>query len=246
MNELEQYLSILKEEYKSLREESKQASINMFSALSWGAAILGILISVGFSQWNKQHAVVLLIFFIVIPIISAIDMFLWLGEALRFKRVGDYICLIEQKVGMILDEFKQQYPIKEKWAYLQRQIEKSIGISQSSLDLSDPLAWEQWLRDMRGKAFTEGHLFWIYIIRLAFFPLIMLTSFLTGTYYVITNQELTPTWLMLLGKFIPKTKDNVLILMFSSILIIFISLIIAYVSLRKLNIRSKPFIRNKS
>ncbi len=47
-------------------------------------------------------------------------MFLWLGEAMRFKRVGDYICLIEQKVGMILDNFKQQYSIKEKFSNLNK------------------------------------------------------------------------------------------------------------------------------
>jgi len=43
------YLSILAEEYKSLRDESKQASINMFAALRWGAAVLGVVIAAGFT-----------------------------------------------------------------------------------------------------------------------------------------------------------------------------------------------------
>lgn len=35
MDDVKQYLSLLAEEYKSLRDESKQASINMFAALRW-------------------------------------------------------------------------------------------------------------------------------------------------------------------------------------------------------------------
>lgn len=246
MDDAKQYLSILAEEYKSLRDESKQASINMFAALRWGAAVLGVVIAAGFTQWNKQHAVVLLTFYIVIPFLSAMTMFLWLGEAARFKRVGDYICLIEQKAGMILDVFKQQYGVKEKWVGLQKQIEEKIAISHSSLDLSDPLAWEQWLKDMKGKGATEGHLAWIYKIRLAFFPLLMFFSFLTGTYYLLTHPRFVPSWLAPFGSFIPEAKNNALILLLLSILIIFTTTLMAFVIGRRLDVKTEPIIRNQS
>lgn len=249
MDNVKQYLSILAEEYKSLRDEVKQASINMFAALRWGAAVLGVVIAAGFTQWNKQHAVVLLIFYIVIPLLSAMAMFLWLGEAARFKRVGDYICFIEQKAGMIIDVFKQQYAVKEKWLPLQKQIEENIAISHSSLDLSDPLAWEQWLKDMKGKGgtgSTEGHLAWIYKIRLAFFPLLMLFSFLTGTYYVLTHPRFVPSWLAPFGSFIPEAKTNAVILLLLSIIIIFITTLMAFVIGRRLDVKTKPIIRNQS
>jgi hypothetical protein len=98
---------------------------------------------------------------------------------------------------------------------------------------------------MRGKTFTEGHLVWIYKIRLAFFPLLMLFSFLTGTYYVITHPKLTPTWLAPLEKFISETKVNVVILMLLSILIIFASVVMAYITGRRLEIKTKSFVRDK-
>lgn len=246
MNDGKEYLSILAEEYKSLRDESKQASINMFAALRWGAAVLGVVIAAGFTQWNKQHAVVLLIFYVVIPLLSAMAMFLWLGEAARFKRVGDYICLIEQKAGMILDIFKQQYAVKERWGPLQKQIEEKIAISHSSLDLSDALAWEQWLKDMKGKGTTEGHLAWIYKIRLAFFPLMMLFSFLTGTYYVLTHPRFVPSWLAPLGNFIPEAKTRAVILLILSIIIISITSLMAIVIGRRLDVKTEPIIRNQS
>jgi len=245
MDDIKLYLSMLAEEYKSLREESKQASINMFAALRWGAAVIGVVIAAGFTQWNKQHAVVFLIFYIVIPILSAMTMFLWIGEAIRFKRVGDYICLIEQKVGMIFDEFKCKYAIKKKWVVLQEQIENNIAISHSSLDLSDPLAWEQWLKDMKGGGITEGHLAWVYKIRLAFFPLLMFFSFSTGTYYCLTHPRFIPKWLTPVVSFVTKTKNNVGILILLSLLIILTATLIIIVIGRKLDVKTNPIVRNK-
>jgi len=154
--------------------------------------------------------------------------------------------LIEQKAGMILDVFKQQYFPKEKWAHLQEQIEDKIAISHSSLDLSDPLAWEQWLKDRKGKGATEGHLAWIYKIRLAFFPLLMLFSFLTGTYYLLTHPRFVPSWLAPFGSFIPDTKTNALILLLLSIIIIFATTLMAFVIGRRLDVKTEPIIRNQS
>ena len=245
MEDLMIYLSILTEEYRSLRDESKQASINMFTALRWGAAVLGIVITAGFTQWNKQHAVVLLTFFILVPILGAVAMFLWLGEAARFKRVGDYICLIEQKAGMVLDEVKQKYGIKERWEKFKEPLENSISISHSALDMSDPLAWEQWLRDMKGKSVTEGHQIWIYKIRLSFFILLMAFSFLIGTYYVLTHPRFTPYVLIWLERCIPEVKIKVVILILVSIVIILTTGIIAFRIGRKLDVKTKSFTREQ-
>jgi len=246
MDDVGQYLSMLAEEYKSLRDESKQASINMFAALRWGAAVLGVVIVAGFAQWNKQHDVVLLIFYVVVPILSGMSMFLWLGEAARFKRVGDYICLIEQKAGMILDEFKSQYGIKGKWGKLQVEIEKNLSIQHSVLDMSDPLSWEQWLRDMKGKSITEGHLSLIYLIRLAFFPLTMFFSLFTATYYVLTHPKFIPPLLFPLERFIPETKTGVLILIVAWLVIFTFFMLIAGIIAWRLNVKTKPTIRTLS
>jgi len=247
MEDIKEYLSIVAEEYKSLRDEIKQASINMFSSLNWGAAILGLVIAAGFTQWNKQHAVVLLIFFIFTPLFSAMTMFLWLGEAVRFKRAGDYICLIEQKAGMVLDDVKQKYSIKENWDQLKRHIEESIRIPSTSndLDLSDPLAWEQWLKDMKGKGPTVGHLAMIYKIRLGFFILLMSFSFITGNYYVFTHPKFIPSWLLWVAKAIPEPRNGILILISSSGIIILAAILVAIGIGRNLDVHTKPFSRRK-
>lgn len=244
---IKEYLLMVTEEYKSLRDENKQASINMFSALNWGAAILGLIIAAGFTQWNKQHAVVLLIFFIFSPTLSAMTMFLWLGDAVRFKRAGDYICLIEQKVGMVLDEVKKKYSLKENWDQLKQHIEDSIKIPSTSydLDLSDPLAWEQWLKDMKGKGPTVGHLAMIYKIRLGFFVLLMIFSFLTGIYYVFIHPKFIPSWLLWIAKAVPKQSNGILILIFSSLIIILTAILIAFIIGRNLDVNTKPFSRDK-
>ena len=244
-----EYLLLLAEEYKSLRDESKQVSINMFAALRWGAAVVGVVIAAGFTQWNEEPAVVLLIFYVVVPVLSVMSMFLWIGEAVRFKRVGDYICFIEQKAGMILDEFKSRTGIREKWEKVQREMEENLLINHTVLDMSDPLVWEQWLRDMKGKkgkSATEGHVSWIYRIRLSFFPLAMVFSFLTATYYVFAHPTLVPPLLQPLERFMPDTRTGVLLLMVVWFVIFISTMEFMRRVARKLDINTNSIIRARS
>ncbi len=242
MEDPRNYLLVLIEEYKSLRDESKQISINMFTALQWGAALLGVIIAAAFTQWGKQDAVVLLTFYIIVPMLSAMAMFLWLGEAERFKRVGDYICLVEQKAGMILDEFKQRNNIETTWSQeIIIELEDSIKLSHSSLDLSDPLAWEQWLKNMKGK---EGHRPWIYKIRLLSFLVLMCISFIIAVYYTIIHPNFLPvTWQQTIKQWTPKADVKIMILFITSLVMIAATFIIAIIFGGKLNVTTKAFRR---
>jgi len=176
------YLRNAIEEYKTLRDESKQASINMYSALQWGSAIVGVLFSAGFTQWKTHDAVVLAVFCIIVPTACAMSMFLWLGEAMRFKRVGDYICLIEAKVSQLC-----RYPDPDDWVRSQRVLEGRLGLPESALDLAQPLVWERWLRDTRGRGGTAGHLELVYIIRLGLFPALAGLALAIGTLYSLVR-----------------------------------------------------------
>lgn len=246
MKNAEQYLSLLIEEYKSLRDESIKTSENMFAALRWGAAVLGVVIAAGFTQWNKQHAVVLLIFYIIVPLLSGMSMFLWLGEAVRFKRVGDYICFIEQKAGMIIDDFKSQTNINEKWKMLQQEIEKNLLMHHSTLDMSDPLVWEQWLREMKGKSITEGHLTLIYLIRFSFFPILMILSLLFATYYTLSHPKYIPPLFSPLKNCVPEPKNGIYILISSGLIIIIFSMLIAGIIIWRVKKKTKSTIRTLS
>ncbi len=243
MEEQKNYLSILAEEYKSLREESRQASINMFTSLQWGAAIIGVIIAASFTQWNKEHAVVLITFLFIVPLLCAIAMFLWLGEAARFKRVGDYICLIEQKVGIVLQDFKDKMELKQKWEFYRNKIEDNLSMSRDNMDFADPLTWEQWLKNMKGKKATEGHMKIIYAFRMALFILIMFTSFIIGVYYVFTHPKFIPAWATDLSISLPSVKINITILLIVSIALITISSGLAFKLAKRLDVKTKPIFR---
>ena len=238
MEDLQNYLQILAEEYKSLREESRQISINMFTSFQWGAAILGILIAAGFTQWNKVHVVVILTFLVIVPFITAITMFMWLGEAARFKRVGDYICMIEQKVGIVLGDFKEKINLKEKWDFYKNDIEKSLKLSESTIDLSDPLAWEGWLKDLKDRG---GHISKIYLIRFLLFPILMGISFLIGAYYVFTHPKFIPSWAKFLS--IPEVKISITTILIISFLFIVITITLALFFAKNLNVKTNPLVR---
>ena len=57
-SELQPFLDLVKEEYRTLRDESKQATINMLAAIQVGASVIGALMYAGFSQWNTSPSVV--------------------------------------------------------------------------------------------------------------------------------------------------------------------------------------------
>ncbi len=245
MDDPKNYLFALVEEYKSLRDESKQASINMFAAFQWGAAVLGVIIAAAFTQWGKQDAVVLLTFYLIVPILSAMTLFLWLGEATRFRRVGDYICLLEQKAGIILNDFKQHNNVENIWSANVTKIEDSLKMPHSELDLSDPLVWEQWLRDMKDKSPTTGHIEWIYKIRFGFFILLMVVSFMIATYYA----SIHPRFLLIpvrkaVKDLMPDTNTKLIILLVMSLIFILVVFVIAYRFAKKLTSDTETFRRN--
>jgi hypothetical protein len=156
----------------------------MFAALQWGAAVQGVVVVVAFTQWNKQPGVVLFAFYLLVPALCAMTMLLWLGEAARMKRAGDYIAILEQKVGLLLDQFRRESREFEfEWAQVQARIEKNLNLSLTEVDLGDPLAWEQWLKEMAGRNASEGHLKLLYQLRIAFFPFLMVSSLSIGMYY---------------------------------------------------------------
>ncbi len=200
---IENFIATALEEYKTLRDESKQCSINMFSAFSIGLGVIGIAAISGFSLWGVPEGqfVSLIVFYAFIPIVIGSSVFLWLGEAARFKRVGDYICFIEIKLSLIFKELCKDNNFGEKWEFFQKRIEHNLKLPSTKLYLGYPLVWEQWLRDTRliptKRRFQAiGHLGWVYKSRLCSFMAIFALSWivaliLTFKYY---KWEFPPTF----------------------------------------------------
>lgn len=190
-DETKAYLTAMLEEYKTLRDESKQASINMFAALQLGAGFVAVALAAAFTQWGKSAAIAVVVFMVLVPLLAAFSMFIWLGEAIRFRRVGDYLSFLEQKIGLLFETSGAVSPtMAEQLAVLQKEAESKLGFVPSPILMSDPLAWEQWLRNTRASGWkalvveTSGHQQLVYLTRLAFFPFIMLLSYGVGVYYV--------------------------------------------------------------
>lgn len=255
MEEAKLYLSLLIEEYKTVYNESLQAVRNIFTTLQIGTAILGVVIAAGLTQWNKEHGVVLLTFYIVIPLIDAMIISLWLGAVARIKKAADYQIMIEQKVGMILDQFKLTNEIRKKWPARQKKIEEKLKIlPHSQVDLSDPFAWQQLLKEewfmKNGEKYSGWWLVWLgYRFYALFFPIVMVFSFLTATYYVRTHPEYLkclPCWLSWLINLMPVTDwKKVTGLVVLSIIIIIVTIMSAgMIWKKKLNVKIEPIHRS--
>lgn len=193
--DLSDFVSVILEEYKTLRAESIQCSINMFSAFSIGLGIVGAMAAGGFIVWSQAHLITLLVLYIFIPVVVASCTFLWLGEAARFKRVGDYICLIEMKLSLI---FRETYDhigdYKQLWPSLQKQIEQNLRLPHVDADLSSPLGWEQWLKNVRSsrpkeRIRTAGHLGWVYAARLVGFMAIFVSSWIIAILLTLEYEK---------------------------------------------------------
>jgi len=202
---LKNYIDVTLEEYKALRNESRQCSANIFTALYIGFGAIGILCAVGFPLLNGEKTVDsgLIIFGLFIPVIALGISFLILAEATRFKRVGDYICFIEIKLSSLFKEITEKN-IKN-WTSCQKIIENKLLYPHVSIDLSEPLIWERWLRECPKKKFTlAGHLNWVYVLRIGLLAIISFLSFGTAVYYmkITSESKLSLDWIIFITIFL--------------------------------------------
>jgi len=187
---LKNYIEVTLEEYKALRNESMQCNTNIFTALNIGFAAIGVLCMVGFPLINGEKTLDsgLFVFGLFIPIMALGITFLILTEATRFKRVGDYICFLEIKLSLLLKEITEKN-IKN-WTSCQIIIENKLLFPHVSLNLSEPLIWERWLRECPKKIFTlVGHLDWIYKLRIGLLGIISFLSLGIAIYYIRNASE---------------------------------------------------------
>ena len=95
---MENWITIVLEEYKTLRAESLTAMKNQQSILSFGTAAFGIMIAGGFNSWDKSFFPGIM-FLVFCPIICHIVLVIWMGELTRMMRAGFYLTLIEKRIN---------------------------------------------------------------------------------------------------------------------------------------------------
>lgn len=196
-NDEKLYLSTILEEYKSLRDESKQININMFLSFQIGTLFIGVTLSAAFNQWEKL-AVSGVILIVILPLASLMFMHIWLGEAVRLKRVGDYLAFVEQKIGILFSvNCGISKLIYEEIHIIQKESERIFKFTQVPIGLINPLCWENWLRSSRpqggyalAKIFNvSGHQTFLNLVRLSFFPAVAIVSIYIGFYRVSNHPE---------------------------------------------------------
>lgn len=230
MEPLDRYMGVVIEEYRTLRDESKQATINMWTAMQWTSVIFAALFGVGLNQWSADGPTAILVFGLLVPCFSFITMVFWLGEAVRLKRLGDYVYLLEHKIYLLLDE-EGGIPVSmiEAWPPLQRAAEYRLRMTSELGDteivsLAAPLAWETWLRERRIRGGIHAHQGILFAFRLGFFLMISVGSLV-----------LAAIWWEKRGATLEPLLHNLVLFMGPIVLIV--TLLTAYISGSALNAR---------
>lgn len=205
MKDEDKYFLACLEEYKTLREESKQASINMISSMSIGIGIAVVATVAGISfLTDKNNSLTpqnlifpLSLFGLIVPFLLFLITAFWLGELARFKRAGNYICFIETKISMLLNQFYKNN-LEKSWKISQKYIEDRLKVDYSISELGRPLQWEIWLRSFEKEKVlsTSGHMKWIYRLRagllfFAFYGTIFYGFWLIGHFLTIGLLQLS-------------------------------------------------------
>jgi hypothetical protein len=146
-----------------------------------------------------------------LPLFSITSFYAWISEAIRMKRAGDYICFIEERVAALIKLDPEPEELTEGiWLPHQKKIEEGFGMVHCGFSLTAPLNWERWLRKSKPPllAFwtTSGHQVLGYGIRLAFFPLVTIMSWVVGFHYWCFHKPrptiaTLPSVLILIGAF---------------------------------------------
>lgn len=115
MDERRAYVDLLAEEFRSLATGVHLAARHTYTALQWGTAIVGIIVGAAISQWEKEDAVVELVFLVGVPVLVAAGMLFWVGELAGIRRIHEFMCVVEAKAELALRHPTAQPDTHERW-----------------------------------------------------------------------------------------------------------------------------------
>lgn len=115
-----EWIEVVMEEYKTLRQESLTAITTQQSVLRYGLAITGILLASAIKSWNDRVLCGSLTL-VFIPITCYLVLIIWMGEVGRMMRAGQHILKIERKVNFTFRDQGHKYPALSWESYLRKQ-----------------------------------------------------------------------------------------------------------------------------
>jgi hypothetical protein len=191
VDDRDQYLALLAEEYRTLANSGNQADRHTYTALQWGTAVVGIVVSAAISQWGKHDRAVEMVFLCGIPAIVAGGMLYWIGELARMRRIYDFMCVIEVKAEAAL---KHSMPgatgtgwlesFASDWTANRRTLLAELELAVPVDIGSGPIEFERWLRRIRNSR-ASSNLTWVFLVRFVLFPATTAASWTIGVYYAL-------------------------------------------------------------
>jgi nitrate reductase NapE component len=151
---MNEWLTTILEEYKSIRTESNNAIQLQQHIVYIALGSIGLVSGFGFTLWDKC-IVPEFIFNVFIPVLSYVFLFNWLGEVARMMRAGNYIFELEDRVNEALKDDVERF--------------------------GNVLNWEHWIRESV-KQSTRQHK-WNYIVVMALFIGFPVLSSILGIYH---------------------------------------------------------------
>ncbi|MDR1442332.1 MAG: hypothetical protein LBJ02_08105 [Bifidobacteriaceae bacterium] len=100
-------VSLLVEEYKSIRDESLRSLSYAGTTIRWAVGLYGVMFSAGIGLLTLSAGsplsadVALLLFGLVIPCVTWVSSWNWLGEVRRSQRAGAYVRRRERQIANI-------------------------------------------------------------------------------------------------------------------------------------------------
>jgi hypothetical protein len=94
-------VTVALEEYRALREEIVSSLGMQQTTLSFSTLALGGLALAGFRELGKDGSgeLAVLLFLLVLPLVSYVALFIWLGEYARTTRAGFFLKELEERIN---------------------------------------------------------------------------------------------------------------------------------------------------
>jgi len=107
------------EEYRALRAEVIASLQGQLQALGLGTAAIGVLAAGGFNVWDRSPYGAAAVFFVGLPLLALLGLYVWTGENARIMGAGTHMLLIEHEMrvlypGMPRNVFSWEAQLAEK------------------------------------------------------------------------------------------------------------------------------------
>ena len=86
------------EEHRALRAEVIASLQGQLQALGLGTAAIGVLAVGGFAVWDEAPYGTAAVFFVGLPALALLGLFVWTGENVRIMRAGTHLLFLEQEM----------------------------------------------------------------------------------------------------------------------------------------------------